>query len=341
MAGGNDPLIIIKKIEENDDHAHHGGGWKVAYADFMTAMMAFFLLLWILAASDEEKLRGLADYFTPSLSDSGGRGEGLLDGIVLGPDGVMSGTDGPKSDVQLPSFGQENPLSVFDSRLRDEKPQVVVEYETRPEGTKSDTTAGAGEAAEPSDVTTPDPEARDPLQTARNSAEAADATRQAAEREAEMTQLEASIIDTVAGRDDLADLAQNLRFQRTPEGLDIQIVDRDGRSMFATGSARIEDRTRQLLRVIGEAIVDLPNTLTISGHTDAVPYTRTTGYSNWELSADRANATRRVLVDTGIAQSRITRISGVAATRPLTPDDPTAAENRRISVTLNYPAALR
>lgn len=107
--------------------------------------------------------------------------------------------------------------------------------------------------------------------------------------------------------------------------------------MFDTGSARISDRTRALLRVIAEALLDMPNALTISGHTDSVPYSRAGSYSNWELSADRANATRRVLLDTGISPARITRISGLADTQPLDAENPAAPENRRISVTVNFP----
>ena len=132
-------------------------------------------------------------------------------------------------------------------------------------------------------------------------------------------------------------MIDNLLFERTADGLEIQIVDKNSTSMFATGSARIEERTRDLLRIVAEAIVDLPNEISISGHTDSVPYTRAGTYSNWELSADRANATRRVLVDTGVNSTRITRISGLADTVPLDPEDPMAPENRRISVTLQYP----
>lgn len=340
----NEQAIIIKKIEDDGGHGHHGGGWKVAYADFMTAMMAFFLLLWILAASDEEKLRGLADYFTPSLSESGGRGEGLLDGMVLGPDGVMTGTNGPRSEVQLPSFGQENPLAVFDSRLRDDFPQVVMEYETRPEGTISDTTAGSGQASTTQDTATETDVKEDPIQAAADAAAkaqaAAEMAEQQAEREEAMKRVEQTIIDKVAGDARLEDYVENLRFDRVPEGLDIQIVDKEGKSMFDTGSARINERTRALLRVIGEAIIDMPNAINISGHTDSVPYSQSKSYSNWELSADRANATRRVLVDTGISPSRITRISGLADTMPILGTDPSAPENRRISVTVNFPPVL-
>ncbi|MGR3571042.1 flagellar motor protein MotB [Brevirhabdus sp.] len=338
MAPRNTQPIIVKKIIEDDHGSHHGGGWKVAYADFMTAMMAFFLLLWILAASDEEKLRGLADYFTPSLSEAGGRGEGMLDGQVLGPEGVMSGTDGPKSEVQLPSFGQENPLAVFDSRLRDRNPQVIVEYETRPEGSKADTTI-SGPASDPAR----DP-AADVVETSLQQGASLDQVARDAERERAMAerddtlrQLQGAIMDSVAQNAALKDMSDNLRFDRTAEGLDIQIVDQAGHSMFASGSAVIGDRTRALIRVIGEAIADLPNTLSLSGHTDPVPYSGAGTYSNWELSADRANATRRVLVDTGVNPSRITRISGLADTAPLDPANPGAPENRRISVTVNYP----
>ncbi|MGC9370092.1 MAG: flagellar motor protein MotB [Paracoccaceae bacterium] len=312
-----DKPIIIKKIDDDGHDDHHGGAWKVAYADFMTAMMAFFLMLWILAASDEEKLRGLADYFTPSLSEAGGRGEGLLDGQVLGPDGVLTGTDGPKSDVQLPSFGQENPLAVFDSRLRDKtQPDVVVEYEPAPEDVE--------------DGTEPDPAVPASL-------EQVEIEQQRKEREARLDMLESEIGQTVAERPDLKDYAGNLRFDRTPQGLRVQIVDQEGRSMFESGSAHIEDKTRDLIRIISEAIADLPNPVVISGHTDAVPFSRRAGYSNWELSADRANATRRVMVASGVSPARVARISGLADTMPLNAEDPEAPENRRISVLLEYP----
>lgn len=320
MAGNNEQAIIIKRIEEDGGHGHHGGAWKVAYADFMTAMMAFFLLLWILAASDEEKLRGLADYFTPSLSESGGRGEGLLDGTVLAEDGVMSGTDGPATPVQLPSFGQENPLAVFDSRLRDQSPNVVVEYDTRPEGERESATI--------------DEPGQDGIEAAQTAAEA---ERAREDWEAAQDRLEQQISSQVVSTPELEALSDNLRFDRTEDGLQIQIVDKTGSSMFATGSARIADKTRDLLRIIADAVVDLPNDLTISGHTDSVPYSGAGTYSNWELSADRANATRRVLVENGVNAARITGISGRADTAPLDPAHPDAPENRRISVMVRYP----
>ena len=320
----NEP-IIVKRVEEDSHAGHHGGGWKVAYADFMTAMMAFFLLLWILAASDEEKLRGLADYFTPSLSESGGRGDGVLGGEVLGPDGVLSGTDGPQSEIQLPSFGQENPLSVFDSRIEAE-PEVIVEYEPAAENMPD----GAEIADEPQEQTEfPGDQPMPPDMT--EIVQAHD------QRERDLNEVEQMISEAVRGQPELIDLMKNINFERTPQGLNVQILDQEGRSMFPRGSSRIEDHTRELIQIVGDAIAEMPYPVTISGHTDAVPFSRASGYSNWELSADRANATRRVLVSNGINPARIERISGMADTKLLSPDTPEAPQNRRIDILLAYP----
>ena len=225
----------------------------------------------------------------------------------------------------MPNFGQENPLAVFDSRLRDEKTEVIVEYETQEDGTMVEATP------EPATESSAVEEATQEM------AEAEARAQEIAERNAEMQALEEEIISHVVERSDLQEFQDNLRFDRTPDGLLVQIVDKEGRSMFARGSSRVDARTRSLIRIIGEAIMDLPNPIVISGHTDSVPFSSNQGYSNWELSADRANATRRVLIDTGVSPARITRISGLAATEPLTPETPDAAENRRITVLLSYP----
>ena len=288
--------IVIKKVEEVSGGGHHGGGWKVAYADFMTAMMAFFLLLWILAASDEEALRGLADYFTPSLSQSGGRGQGMLDGTVIASNGDQGGSNSPEGDTRLPTFGMENPLAVFDSRLRDTETEALVEYEQQPDGTMVEKQQEQKES-----------------EAERVAAEQANIEQYQAEvkeRAENMTRLEDEIRQHIQERTDLSDLGENLRFDRTSDGLLVQIMDKEGRSMFTRGSARVDTRTRDLLRIIGEAIMDMENDIVITGHTDAVPFASNLGYSNWELSADRANATRRVLIDTGVAPARIRRISG-------------------------------
>ncbi|MBP0484571.1 flagellar motor protein MotB [Sagittula salina] len=319
MASNEQP-IIIKRVEEDSDHGHHGGGWKVAYADFMTAMMAFFLLLWILASSDEEKLQGLADYFSPSLSQSHRAGDGLLDGTVTAADGAIDAGEGAATPVKVPTFGQENPLAVFDSRLRDQAPEVVVEYDT------------SGSAKPPSEQSA--------LEAAREAQEATEAAQAESEWQAAQVHLQSEIMDKVVDTPALRALSENLRFERTSEGLEIQLVDRSGSSMFDKGSSRVDDLTRGLLSVIADAVADLPNDIMISGHTDSVPYSGATAYSNWELSADRAAATRRVLVESGVGSDRIARISGVADTDPLDPDQPDAPENRRISITIAYPKEI-
>ena len=298
--------IVIKKVEEVVGGGHHGGGWKVAYADFMTAMMAFFLLLWILAASDEEALRGLADYFTPSLSQAGGKGQGMLDGQIIAPNGDQGGSNTPDGNTRLPSFGQENPLAVFDSRLRDEKTEVVVEYETQEDGSMVEKASGdQGETDKEFDGSAAEMAAEKQAMEEQYQAEVK-------QRLESMDRLEEEIRQHIRENVDLQDFGENLRFDRTSEGLLVQIMDNAGRSMFTSGSARVDSRTRDLLRIIGEAIVDMKNAIVITGHTDAVPFANSQGYSNWELSADRANATRRVLIDTGVSPSRIKRISGLA-----------------------------
>ncbi len=327
MADKNN-IIIIKKVEDDGHGGHHGGGWKVAYADFMTAMMAFFLLLWILAASDENAKRGLADYFTPSLSQAGGRGQGLLDGTVLGEDGVLGGSSGSENVGQLPNFGQENPLVVFDSRLRNETPTVVIEYEVVP----------SPEMTEVGKL----PEEQNNAVEAIPDTEVLEATnkeleQKQAERDALLDAAREQIEDAVKANPKISDLSENLIFKIVPEGLLVQLVDHKGQAMFHTGSAQVQADTREVIQAISRAIFELPYPIEVSGHTDATPYARQTGYDNWELSTDRANATRRIMVASGINPTKISRVSGFADQRLLNSENPKAPENRRIGILLMYP----
>jgi chemotaxis protein MotB len=320
--------VIIKRGDEEAHDDHHGGAWKVAYADFMTAMMAFFLLLWILAASDEEKLRGLADYFTPSLSEAGGRGQGFFDGQVLADDGTLSGTDGPQSVERLPSFGQENPLAVFDSRLRDEEEVALpdanelretVPDDGQPPGAHNTADAAAEESG--GSVSYGDDQENERLEL--------------------LERLRDQIEAAVAADPELAGLQRHLRFELSPEGLEIQMVDDERRSMFDLGSANLDGRTRDLVALVGRAIAPINKPVAISGHTDSLPFGPAAAYTNWELSTDRAHATRRELVAQGVSPGRFLRIVGLADTVPLDPDLPDAPENRRIGILLVYPSAVR
>lgn len=295
--------IIIKRYDSDDDHGHHGGGWKVAYADFMTAMMAFFLLLWIVAASDEKQLRGLANYFTPTLADSDSPSEGSADLRPISTSGIMSGAAGPPGSVDVPSFGRDNPMMVFDSRLRDLPSDVIVEYADGPE-----TDLPSGDAIEMGD----------------------------AARQEEIEAIAEEIAERISEDAALKDLAQNVRLQKSTDALVVEVLDQDARSLFARGSSDVSPRTRELLLAIGGVIAAQPQRIEIVGHTDATSYGSRSDYSNWELSADRANATRRILLDAGLTPARFMRISGVADTQPSNLADPFAAENRRISIRLVY-----
>lgn len=337
-------IILIKKTEDGGHDDHHGGGWKVAYADFMTAMMAFFLLLWILAASDEEALRGLADYFTPSLTEAGGKGQGLLAGQVLAEDGILSGTDGPRSEQQLPSFGQENPLAVFDSRIR-----YDMEFEASRKGATEDPSINEKQVAGNGDAEQSILEQFGATETGER--QKVDLEGQAevslselieaeTERREALEEIRDQIVSRLAAEPGLADMQNNLTFEITPAGLEIQLVDGDGKSMFAIGSAVIQDRTRELLATVAQSIADKPWPLAISGYTDSLPYAEGVNYSNWELSADRANATRRTLADKGVDPRRIKRVSAFADTDPIEGIAPDSPQNRRIAILLQYASSF-
>jgi chemotaxis protein MotB len=287
--------IIIKKVIKKGGHGHHGGAWKVAYADFVTAMMAFFLLLWLLNATTEEQKKGISNYFAPtSISNSQSGAGGILGGMSL-------------SEVSALKAEQLPPL----------QPRQTQEGVEAKEATEEDPTRGSkaeGQGIED-----------EVLREARRAEEAR-----------ELEQAAAHLRQAIQESPELAELAQNLLVEMTPEGLRIQIIDQDRRPMFASGQVAPLPYTRQLLAKVAEVIQSVPNAISISGHTDAVPFRRADGYSNWELSADRANAVRRILMDVGISAERVLNVTGKADKEPLIKDDPNAASNRRISVTLLY-----
>ena len=274
-AGHN--AIIVKKIKKAG-HAHHGGAWKVAYADFVTAMMAFFLLLWLLSVTTDDQKRGLADYFAPttaSLSRASGAGD-VLSGRTLSAAGSRVGEGGV--------------------------PSVVVSLTPPPP---------------PSDVD--EDENPDELEAVR-------------EQERFDEALEA-IKQALNDSDELSDLTRNLIMDMTSEGMRIQIIDQEGGSLFHSGSAEMAPRIRVLLGQIAQVISRLPNDVSITGHTDATPF-GSGNYTNWELSADRALASRRALIAHGVDEKRIVRVVGSADQDPLIEEDPFLPENRRISIVL-------
>ncbi len=266
------PDIVIKKIKKGG-HGHHGGAWKVAYADFVTAMMAFFLLLWLLSSATEEQLQGVSNYFTPeTISQSESGSGGILGGQSLAEQGALrSETGAPTVSIDIPPV--KTPEEMAEQRLAEQEDKEFKEAEE---------------------------ELRKALESS----------------------------------PDLQELAKNIRIEETDEGLRIQILDEDGTAMFPSGSAVMADHTKLLLSKVVEAIQGMPQDISIEGHTDAVPFSTVTGYSNWELSSDRALATRRELETQGLASGRFAKVAGLADTDPLLPETPENERNRRISITL-------
>ena len=267
--------IIIKRVKKNA-HAAHGGAWKIAYADFMTAMMAFFLLMWLLGSTSEGELKGLADYFnTPlKIAMSGGSGSGSSASIITG-----GGSDLTKASGQTRKSDAE--------RNREK----MTPEEARAAAAKQD--------------------------------------------EIRIKALQSKIDAIITNTPRLNEFRSQIRIDLTPDGLQIQIVDDQNRPMFDSGSALVKPYMRDILRDIGAALGEVENRISLAGHTDAAVYGNgDRGYSNWELSADRANASRRELVAAGMPDAKLSRVVGLAASDLLEPENPRAPANRRITITI-------
>ena len=268
--------IIIKRIKKSG-HAVHGGAWKIAYADFVTAMMAFFLLMWLLGSTAKGELQGIAAYFSSPLKVA------------------MTGGDGAgNSSSVIPGGG--NDLTKVHGQVR-----------------RSDSET--------------EKERRMSIDTAR-----AERARQDAAR---IKALQSKIDAMITENPRLNEYKSQIRIDVTPDGLQIQIVDNQNRPMFDSGSAFVKPYMRDILREIGAALGGVENRISLAGHTDSAPYGNSDrGYSNWELSADRANASRRELVSAGMPDAKLGRVVGLAASDLLEPDNPRAPANRRITITV-------
>ena len=322
MAGPN-TTVLIKKIKKGHGHGHHGGAWKVAYADFVTAMMAFFLLLWLLSATTEEQREGIAHYFQPSTSDTSAGGDGLLGGQSISTEGAMPNFAGsPTIRVDANSIEEEGDLV---ARSVDEDGDLIPNEPSEERGT------GASDEAAESD---PDQESERPYKGAISDQKALE--RVAKLEEEQFKQAEAELREAIEGNEELKKLAENLIIDRTPDGMRIQIVDQANTSMFPIGSSEMHDYTKHLLQQVAAVVGKLPNKLAVSGHTDARPYASDRGYSNWELSSDRANASRRELILAGLPEERFASVTGRAEKDPFITDDPFSPRNRRISIVLLY-----
>ena len=332
--------IIVRK-QEVVAGGHHGGAWKVAYADFVTAMMAFFLLMWLLNATTDTQKKGLADYFAPSnlLSHaSSGTGQPFgghtpYDNGALASDrGAEQVTYGTRPVVDQTEDG-DDPVNANYHHARDgDGVGLGPIADDMDQDDQTDPSAkgqsGRRQAKGPGG---PMSEQRDGNPMVRQPGEI---DLQAAMKLKEKVVLEqaAQQIRTVVQSDPaLADLSRQLSVDMTPEGMRIQIMDEIKLPMFSMGSAAPNDRTRQLIQKIVPVLMKLNKAISIAGYTDSTPFP-SPGRTNWELSAERANATRRLLVDGGLSEQLVQSVSGHADREPLIPNDPTAAANRRIAI---------
>jgi len=265
--------IVVKRIKKSSG-GHHGGAWKIAYADFVTAMMAFFLLMWLLGSTSKGDLQGIAEYFATPLKVAmgGGSGSGDSSHVIKG-----GGKDLTRKDGQVKAADAPGEKKTYN------------------------------------------------LKTAAELLEKAEGER--------LKSLKKKIEEVIASNPVLRQYKNQLLLDITSEGLRIQIVDEQNRPMFALAKAELQPYTMEILREIGIALNEVPNKISLSGHTDATPYSRgEKGYSNWELSADRANASRRELIAGGMDEAKVLRVVGLASVLPFDKANPTSPANRRISI---------
>jgi chemotaxis protein MotB len=276
MAGDSKKLqpIIIKRIKKGG-HGHHGGAWKIAYADFVTAMMAFFLLMWLLGSTTEGDRKGIADYFASPMKIallSSGSGSGDASHVIQGGGQDLTRTTGQvkRGDIEAPRH------TVNLQALKAEQVRAEISL---------------------------------------------------------LEQLKGKVEQKISASPRLRQMSSQIKLDMVRDGLRIQIVDENNKPMFASGSAIVQPEMRDLLREIGLVLSEVPNRLTLEGHTDATPFAGgERGYSNWELSADRANASRRELLMGRLPEDRVLRVQGLAASTLFDGTNPLNPQNRRISI---------
>ena len=294
------PIIVIKKIQPGHGGAH-GGGWKIALADMMTAMMAFFLLMWILGASQETQRKSVADFFTPSNSTAQ---------VQMGATAGSNGLFGGRSIIDPDGF----PYTAKQTAMMQ---MVTPRSEGGPtENEPSPNTENARDNDEQSKT------------EQKQATEAAD--------KANFDKMEKEVREQLAANPNLEQVQNQVQFVREKEGLRIEVIDKADFSMFPLGSTKLQPQAQALMTEIAKSLAGTDNKLSVRGHTDSVAFANKEGRNNWSLSAERAEATRATLEKSGIKPDRFTQIEGVADTAPYNPNDPKDPRNRRISITVKF-----
>lgn len=296
------PVIIIKKIIDDGHGGAHGGAWKIALADMMTAMMAFFLLMWLLGASNEDQRKSIADYFKPTSQSL------VAIGQLAGSNGILGG----RSIIDPDGF----PFAAKQTAL-------LERLTPRSEGGPNPSTDPGQENENPYS----DPDKLTPEQKKEVAA---------AQERADFAKLEKEIEQKLSQNKKLEGLKDQVSVTRDKQGLRIEIIDKADFAMFPSGSMSMQGKASNLIAEIAASLADMPNKVAIRGHTDSVPFQNKEGRNNWSLSAERAEATRQILEKNGIKESRFARIEGVADTDPFNPKDPRDPRNRRMSITVLY-----
>ena len=274
MTGEQNTPLVIRRIKKVKGGGHHGGAWKIAYADFVTAMMAFFLLMWLIGSTTKGDLEGIAEFFrTPlKVALAGGSGSGDSSSVIQGGGQDLSRSAGQVQKADTPAKRQTINLQAARAELRRRELEKLESLKKRFEN--------------------------------------------AIEQDQKLTQFK-----------------NQIKLEITAEGLQVTVIDEQNRVMFDQGRAQLKDYTRDIMHAIGGLLNGVDNAISLAGHTDDKPYAGgERGYSNWELSADRANASRRELVAGGMNESKVLRVVGLSSSLPLDPTNPSNPMNRRISL---------
>ena len=303
--GAPAPVIIIKKVIDDGHGGAHGGAWKIALADMMTAMMAFFLLMWLLGASNDDQRKSIADYFKPASQS-------------LIPFGQLAGSNG--------MFGGRRIIDPDGFPFAAKQTALLERLTPRSEGGPNPSTDPGQENENP--YSDPD------KLTQEQKKEIA-----AAKEKADFDKLEKEIEQKLSENKKLSDMKDQVSITRDKQGLRIEIIDKADFAMFPSGGIGMQGKAAALMKEIAASLAQLPNKVAIRGHTDSVPFQNKDGNemrNNWSLSAERAEVTRQMLEKSGIAESRFARIEGVADTDPFNPKDKRDPRNRRMSITVLY-----
>ena len=306
------PVIIIKKIEDGHGGAH-GGAWKIALADMMTAMMAFFLLMWLLGASNADQRKSIADYFKPTSHSLTPVGQ------LAGSNGVLGG----RSIIDPDAF----PYAMRQTGLLE---RLTPKSEGGPNPDTDPGPENENEAKDPTSGTGKSEGGSDPDQLTKEQ------RKEIAEQQDKenFEKLEKDIKEKLAENKKFEQIKDQVSITRDKEGLRIEIIDKADFAMFPSAGVSMQGKAAALIGEVAASLADMPNKVAIRGHTDAVPFQNPEGKNNWTLSAERAEVTRQLLQKKGIKEERFTRIEGVADTDPFNPKDKFDPRNRRMSITV-------